>query len=55
MLLPCALTVEARIWSEPEEIVRFLVCPRCAELVAEPYARVVEGTVVCPACAGYPH
>ena len=46
--------VEARTWSEPEEVVRFLVCPRCAELVAEPYARVVDGAVVCLACAGYP-
>jgi formylmethanofuran dehydrogenase subunit E len=41
-------------FQEPEEVVRFLVCPRCAELVAEPYARVVEGTVMCGACSGYP-
>ncbi len=46
--------VEPRVWSEPEEVVRFLVCPSCAELVAEPYARVVEGRVVCAACSGYP-
>ncbi len=41
-------------WSEPEEVVRFLVCPSCGELVAEPYARVAEGKVVCAACSGYP-
>ncbi|HEY5433949.1 MAG TPA: FmdE family protein [Candidatus Limnocylindrales bacterium] len=46
--------IEATAWSEPEEIVRFLVCPSCGELVAEPYARVAEGKVVCPACSGYP-
>ena len=47
--------VEASAWSEPEEVVRFLVCPSCSELVAEPYARVAEGKVVCAACSGYPH
>ena len=41
-------------WSEPEEVVRFLVCPSCGELVAEPYARVAEGKTVCMACSGYP-
>jgi formylmethanofuran dehydrogenase subunit E len=46
--------VEASTWSEPEEVVRFLVCPSCGELVAEPYARVAEGKVVCAACSGYP-
>jgi len=46
--------IEARAWSEPEEVVRFLVCPSCGELVAEPYARVAEGRVVCAACSGYP-
>jgi formylmethanofuran dehydrogenase subunit E len=46
--------VEARAWSEPDEVVRFAVCPRCGELVAEPYLRVVEGTAVCAACLGYP-
>ncbi len=46
--------VEARAWSEPEEVVRFTVCPRCEELVAEPYLRTVEGTAVCIACSGYP-
>ena len=45
---------EATSWSEPEEIVRFFVCPSCGELVAEPYARVAEGRVVCGACSGYP-
>ena len=43
-----------RAWSEPDEVVRFLVCPRCGELVAEPYARVAEGVVLCGACSGYP-
>lgn len=43
-----------RTWSEPEEVVRFAVCPRCGELVAEPYVRVLEGTSVCIACSGYP-
>jgi formylmethanofuran dehydrogenase subunit E len=46
--------VEGRTWSEPEEVVRFAVCPRCGELVAEPYLRVAEGTSVCVACSGYP-
>jgi formylmethanofuran dehydrogenase subunit E len=46
--------VEAYAWSEPDEVVRFAVCPRCGELVAEPYLRVAEGTVVCAACSGYP-
>ena len=46
--------VEARAWSEPDEVVRFLVCPACGELVAEPYARVAEGKIVCAACSGYP-
>jgi len=46
--------VEASAWSEPEEVVRFIVCPSCGELVAEPHARVAEGRVVCVACSGYP-
>jgi formylmethanofuran dehydrogenase subunit E len=46
--------VQPREWSEPEEVVRFLVCPGCGELVAEPYARVAEGEIVCAACSGYP-
>jgi formylmethanofuran dehydrogenase subunit E len=46
--------VEPRDWSEPPEIVRFAVCPRCGELVAEPYLRLVEGTAMCAACSGYP-
>lgn len=46
--------ITAREWSEPDEIVRFLVCPKCGELVAEPYVRVAEGVVVCAACSGYP-
>ena len=46
--------VEPRAWSEPEEVVRFAVCARCGELVAEPYLRVAEGASVCIACSGYP-
>ena len=46
--------IEARSWIEPEEIVRFAVCPGCGELVAEPYLRVAEGRLVCTACSGYP-
>jgi len=46
--------IEATDWGEPDEVVRFLVCPSCGELVAEPYARVAEGKVVCAACSGYP-
>ncbi len=46
--------IEPSAWSEPDEVVRFLVCPSCGELVAEPYARVAEGTIVCAACSGYP-
>ncbi len=46
--------IEGTTWSEPEEVVRFLVCPSCGELVAEPYARVAEGRIVCAACSGYP-
>lgn len=41
-------------WSEPDEVVRFLVCPSCGELVAEPYVRVANGGQVCLACSGYP-
>ncbi len=46
--------VATREWREPEEVVRFAVCPRCGELVAEPYLRVAESTTVCSACSGYP-
>jgi formylmethanofuran dehydrogenase subunit E len=46
--------VEAQTWSEPDEVVRFAICPRCHELVAEPYLRVAEGTAVCAACSDYP-
>ncbi len=46
--------VQESNWSEPEEVVRFFVCPSCAELVAEPYARVANGEIVCTACSGYP-
>jgi formylmethanofuran dehydrogenase subunit E len=40
-------------WSEPQEIVRFAVCPKCGELVAEPYMRVVAGEPLCLDCSGY--
>jgi formylmethanofuran dehydrogenase subunit E len=40
-------------WGEPEEIVRFAVCPRCGELVAEPYMRLVAGEALCMDCSGY--
>ena len=46
--------VEARAWSEPDEVVRFAVCPRCSELVAEPYLRVADGVAMCATCSGYP-
>ena len=46
--------VEPRTWSEPEEVVRFGICPGCGELVAEPYLRVAEGKFVCASCSGYP-
>ncbi len=46
--------VQSRQWSEPEEVVRFLTCPTCEELVAEPYARVANGEVLCIPCSGYP-
>ncbi len=46
--------VETHDWSEPEEVVRFAVCPNCEELVAEPYLRVAEGAMVCGACSAYP-
>jgi formylmethanofuran dehydrogenase subunit E len=41
-------------WEEPEEVVRFAICPACQELVAEPYLRVVAGEQRCLACSGYP-
>jgi formylmethanofuran dehydrogenase subunit E len=40
-------------WSEPEEIVRFAVCRKCGELVAEPYMRLVAGEPLCLDCSGY--
>ncbi len=46
--------IEGREWSEPEEVVRFAVCPRCRELVAEPYLRVVEGTSALRRLLGLP-
>ncbi len=46
--------VESYTWEGPAEVIRFAVCPRCEELVAEPYLRVVEGTAVCMSCSGYP-
>ena len=44
--------VEPRTWREPEEVVRFAVCPSCGELVAEPYLRVAEGRTVCGGLLG---
>ena len=40
-------------WSEPEEVVRFVTCEQCDEAVAEPYARMVEGKILCVPCCGY--
>jgi len=40
-------------WNEPAEIVRFVVCDGCGELVAEPYLRVVNGKSLCRDCSGY--
>ena len=45
--------VEDYDWHEPDEIIRFVVCEGCGELVAEPYLRVVEGQPLCIDCAGY--
>jgi formylmethanofuran dehydrogenase subunit E len=41
-------------WHATEEVVRFAVCPKCGELVAEPYLRVANGETLCIDCAGYP-
>lgn len=46
--------VEQITWSEPEEVIRFAVCPGCGELVAEPYLRVANGKLLCRVCAEYP-
>jgi formylmethanofuran dehydrogenase subunit E len=46
--------VAPRDWSEPDETVRFAVCPQCGELIAEPYLRLVDGVAMCGACSGYP-
>jgi len=40
-------------WTEPEEIVRFSLCPGCGELVAEPYLRVAGEELLCRDCSGY--
>jgi formylmethanofuran dehydrogenase subunit E len=45
--------VERREWPAHEEHVKFAVCPKCEELVAEPYLRVVDGESLCIACSGY--
>jgi formylmethanofuran dehydrogenase subunit E len=39
--------------SGTHKVVRFGVCPKCHELVAEPYLRVAHGELLCIACAGY--
>jgi formylmethanofuran dehydrogenase subunit E len=46
--------VAPRDCSEPDETVRFAVCPQCGELIAEPYLRLVDGVAMCGACSGYP-
>ncbi len=45
--------VEPAGWRAVEEVVRFAVCPKCDELVAEPYLRVVNGERLCLDCSGY--
>jgi len=45
--------VEPAGWHQVEEVVRFAVCPKCDELVAEPYVRVVSGEQVCLDCSAY--
>jgi len=45
--------VERREWAGREEHVRFAICPKCEELVAEPYLRVVDGDLLCITCSGY--
>lgn len=47
-------SVEPAGWTVIEEVVRFSVCPKCQELIAEPYLRVANGEVVCLDCADYP-
>jgi formylmethanofuran dehydrogenase subunit E len=47
-------SVEPAGWQPVEEVVRFAVCPKCGQLVAEPYLRVVNGQAVCIDCSGYP-
>lgn len=46
--------VESAGWRPVEEVVRFTVCPRCHELVAEPYLRVENEQRLCLDCSGYP-
>lgn len=40
-------------WRPVAEAVRFAVCGKCGELVAEPYLRVVGGEQMCLDCSGY--
>lgn len=47
-------TVAPAGWRPVEEVVRFGVCPKCQELVAEPYLRLVAGETVCLDCSHYP-
>jgi len=47
-------SVEPAGWVPIEEVVRFGVCPKCGELVAEPYLRVANDERLCVTCAGYP-
>lgn len=40
-------------FTEPEELMRMVICEGCSEMVAESYMRVVNGKPVCIDCAGY--
>jgi formylmethanofuran dehydrogenase subunit E len=46
-------SVETAGWHPVEEILRFVVCPGCDELVAEPYLRVVKDQKLCIDCSSY--
>ena len=45
--------VEPAGWTKVEEVVRFGVCAKCNELVAEPYFRIASGEQLCLDCSGY--
>ncbi|HEX9123928.1 MAG TPA: FmdE family protein [Actinomycetota bacterium] len=46
-------SVEPAGWRKVEEVVRFAVCSKCGELVAEPYFRIANGEQLCLDCSGY--